>query len=54
MRAMEAAYAADFYATDESMLIKNLGLKINIVGGSFSNFKVTTEDDVEFLKIVLK
>jgi 2-C-methyl-D-erythritol 4-phosphate cytidylyltransferase len=54
MRAMEAAYTADFYATDESMLIKNLGLKINIVMGSFSNFKVTTEDDVDFLKYSLK
>jgi 2-C-methyl-D-erythritol 4-phosphate cytidylyltransferase len=54
MRAMDAAYAADFLATDESMLINNLGIKINIVDGSLSNFKVTTKDDVEFLKRVLK
>ena len=54
MRAMEAGYAADFYATDESMLIKNLGLKINIVIGSISNFKITTEDDLEFLRKHLK
>lgn len=54
MRAMEAGYAADFYATDESMLIKNLGLKINIVEGSLSNFKVTTEDDLGFLRKCLK
>lgn len=54
MRAMEMAQAIDFYATDESMLIKNLGLKINIVEGSLSNFKLTTEDDVEFLKYFLK
>ena len=54
MRAMEMAYATDFYATDESMLIKNLGLKINIVEGSLSNFKVTTEDDLHFLKKCLK
>ncbi len=54
MRAMEAGYAADFYATDESMLIKNLGLKINIVNGSISNFKITTEDDLEFLQKHLK
>ena len=54
MRAMEAGYAADFYATDESMLIKNLGLKINIVNGSISNFKITTEDDLEFLRKHLK
>ena len=54
MRAMEAGYAADFYATDESMLIKNLGLKINIVEGSLSNFKVTTTDDIDFLRKILK
>ncbi len=54
MRAMETAYAADFYATDESMLIKNLGIKINIVNGSISNFKVTTKDDLEFLQKHLK
>lgn len=54
MRAMEMAHATDFYATDESMLIKNLGLKINIVEGSLRNFKVTTEDDLDFLRKYLK
>ena len=54
MRGMETAYASDFYATDESMLIKNLGLRINIVEGSLSNFKVTTKDDLDFLKKCLK
>lgn len=54
MRGMETAYAADFWATDESMLIQNLGLKINIVNGSLSNFKVTTEDDLDFLRKCLK
>lgn len=54
MKAMEAAYAADFYATDESMLIHSLGIKINIVNGSISNFKITTEDDLEFLRKCLK
>ena len=53
IRAMETAYAADFYATDESMLIQNLGLKINLVNGSVSNFKVTTEDDIKFLRICI-
>lgn len=54
LKAMETAYAADFLATDESMLINNLGMKINIVEGSLSNFKVTNEDDIEFLRRVLK
>jgi 2-C-methyl-D-erythritol 4-phosphate cytidylyltransferase len=54
MRAMNAAYAADFLATDESMLIKNLGLEINIVEGSLSNFKVTNVDDIDFLQKCIK
>jgi 2-C-methyl-D-erythritol 4-phosphate cytidylyltransferase len=54
MRAMQAAFAANLYATDESMLIQNLGLKINVVQGSLSNFKVTNADDIEFLKHYLR
>jgi 2-C-methyl-D-erythritol 4-phosphate cytidylyltransferase len=54
MRAMDIAYASDFYATDESMLIKNLGIKINIVKGLISNFKVTTDEDIKFLKQCLR
>lgn len=54
MRAMEMAYASDFYATDESMLIKNLGMKLNIVEGTISNFKVTDREDMDFLKRCLR
>lgn len=54
MRAMEMAFASDFYATDESMLIKNLGMKLNIVEGTISNFKVTDRKDMDFLKRCLR
>jgi len=54
MRAMETAYASDFYATDESKLIKNLGMKINVVEGTISNFKVTDREDMDFLKRYLR
>jgi 2-C-methyl-D-erythritol 4-phosphate cytidylyltransferase len=53
LRAMDLAYASDFYATDESMLIKNLGIKINIVEGSIKNFKITTVDDIDLLRKLL-
>ena len=53
LRAMDLAYASDFYATDESMLIKNLGIKINIVEGSIKNFKITTADDIDLLRKLL-
>jgi len=53
MTAMENAYKKNFIGTDESMLIKELGIDINIVEGSMLNFKVTTATDIEiFEKLV--
>jgi 2-C-methyl-D-erythritol 4-phosphate cytidylyltransferase len=53
MKAMEKAYEKNFIGTDESMLIKQLGIDINIVEGSMLNFKVTTVTDIEmFEKLV--
>jgi 2-C-methyl-D-erythritol 4-phosphate cytidylyltransferase len=39
-----------FIGTDESMLVKKLGNKVNIVEGSVFNFKITTKEDVELFK----
>ena len=50
MDAMENAYENNFYGTDESMLVKNIGKKINLVEGSFLNFKVTTKSDISLFK----
>ncbi|MGB5288466.1 MAG: 2-C-methyl-D-erythritol 4-phosphate cytidylyltransferase [Ignavibacteriaceae bacterium] len=36
--------------TDETMLIKELGIDINIVEGSMLNFKVTTMTDIEMFE----
>jgi len=53
LRAMKKAYEKNFIGTDESMLIKELGIAINIVEGSMLNFKVTTMTDIEmFEKLV--
>ena len=49
MKAMKKAYEKNFIGTDESMLIKELGININIVEGSMLNFKVTTATDIEML-----
>ena len=52
-KAMKNAYEKNFIGTDESMLVKELGVDINIVEGSMFNFKVTTMTDVEmFEKLV--
>ena len=55
MKAMEKANEKNFIGTDESMLIKQLGININIVEGSMLNFKITTMTDLEmFGKLVSK
>jgi 2-C-methyl-D-erythritol 4-phosphate cytidylyltransferase len=52
-KAVKKAYEKNFIGTDESMLIKELGIDINIVEGSMLNFKVTTATDIEmFEKLV--
>jgi 2-C-methyl-D-erythritol 4-phosphate cytidylyltransferase len=50
MKAMKNAYEKNFIGTDESMLIKELGIDINIVEGSMLNFKVTTATDIEIFE----
>jgi 2-C-methyl-D-erythritol 4-phosphate cytidylyltransferase len=49
-KAMKKAYEKNFIGTDESMLIKELGIDINIVEGSMLNFKVTTMTDIEMFE----
>jgi 2-C-methyl-D-erythritol 4-phosphate cytidylyltransferase len=49
-KAMKKAYEKNFIGTDESMLIKELGIEINIVEGSMLNFKITTTTDIEMFE----
>ena len=50
MSAMKKAYEKNFIGTDESMLINELGININIVEGSMLNFKVTSSTDIEMFE----
>jgi len=43
-----------FSGTDESMLVERTGKKIHLSEGSSRNFKITTQDDFEMLKKLLK
>ncbi len=49
-KALVMAEKDNFLATDESMLVKRLGKKINIVEGSVFNFKITSKEDIELFK----
>lgn len=53
-KAMKKAYENNFIGTDESMLIKELGIDINVVEGSMLNFKVTTTTDIEMFEKLTK
>jgi len=50
LEAMKKANKDKFYATDESMLVKRTGRKVNITEGSTLNFKVTTKEDFQLFK----
>lgn len=53
-RAMQNAYKKKFIGTDESMLVKQIGIEVNIVEGSVLNFKVTTNEDVKMFERLVK
>jgi len=52
--AEEQARQENFIGTDESSLVHRLGLSIYCVESSFSNFKITTDIDFEFAKMLIK
>jgi 2-C-methyl-D-erythritol 4-phosphate cytidylyltransferase len=53
--ALSRAQRENFIGTDESMLVKRTGKKVNIVEGSVFNFKITTKEDVVmFRKLATK
>jgi len=53
-KAMDKAAREEFRGTDESMLVRRLNKKINIVDGSVFNFKVTSKEDIKLLsKLIL-
>jgi len=54
LKAMNKSNRENFIGTDESMLVKRTGRKVNIVEGSVFNFKVTTKDDIELFKKLIK
>jgi 2-C-methyl-D-erythritol 4-phosphate cytidylyltransferase len=54
MEAMQSAKKKKFLGTDESMLVKKIGKKVNIAEGAAINFKITTSSDLELFKLLAK
>ncbi len=52
--AMDKAAEDGFTGTDESMLVSRTGEKINLVEGSALNFKITTTEDIQLARRLLR
>lgn len=52
--AYEKAYEENFYGTDDSSLVENLGEKVNIIDGSYENIKITTKEDLNMAYQIIK
>jgi len=53
LEAFKLANESKFLGTDESMLVKNANFDVRIIEGETTNFKVTTQSDLEFLEHIL-
>ncbi|MDT3694994.1 MAG: 2-C-methyl-D-erythritol 4-phosphate cytidylyltransferase [Ignavibacterium sp.] len=53
LKALLKAEKENFVGTDESMLVRRSGKRVNIVEGSVLNFKITTKDDLELFRKII-
>ena len=53
-KAYKIARKKKITATDDSSLVERIGVKPKIVMGSYSNIKITTKEDLELAKIIIK
>ena len=54
LRAYREANRKKINFTDDSMLVELLGVKPKVVMGSYRNIKITTKEDLELAKILIK
>ena len=52
--AFDYANKTNFLATDESMLVRNIGVDVTILEGDSSNFKITTKSDLQLFEKIKK
>lgn len=53
MRAYEEAYKSNYYGTDDSMLVENIGKSVTMIMGSYENIKITTPEDIDYAEHIL-
>jgi 2-C-methyl-D-erythritol 4-phosphate cytidylyltransferase len=53
-KAYDSAHADGFYATDDAALVERVGGRIKIIEGEPFNIKVTTQEDMDFVRFKLE
>lgn len=53
IRAYEEAYKSNYYGTDDSMLVENIGKNVTMIMGSYENIKITTLEDIDYAEHIL-
>jgi 2-C-methyl-D-erythritol 4-phosphate cytidylyltransferase len=54
VKAYKKAMREGFYSTDDSAIVEKFGGRIKIILGSYSNIKITTPEDIETARILIK
>ncbi|MEG1311038.1 MAG: 2-C-methyl-D-erythritol 4-phosphate cytidylyltransferase [Peptostreptococcaceae bacterium] len=54
LKAYEDAFENNFYGTDDAMLVERIGYTVKMIEGSYSNIKLTTQDDINIGTQILK
>lgn len=52
--AYKTAYHDNFYGTDDASLVERLGIEVKIVEGSYTNFKITTHEDMMIAEALMQ
>ncbi|CEQ12684.1 2-C-methyl-D-erythritol 4-phosphate cytidylyltransferase [[Clostridium] sordellii] len=53
-KAYENAYNENYYGTDDAMLVEKIGYDVKMIEGSYDNIKITTQEDLNFGKQILR
>lgn len=48
--AYEYAFNNNLFVTDDASVVENLGFKVKIIEGNYSNIKITTKEDLKFFE----
>lgn len=54
LEAYETAYNHGYYGTDDASLVERIGKPVKIVPGSYDNIKITTPEDLDIGKAILR